>query len=53
MLGVVCWKARMLNVHPGSHRFLATRLDAIVSWLAGLSFWLAGLGASGPKMVSF
>ena len=56
VLGVEFIKARMPNVHPGSHPLLSARLAAIVfsgwleflpgwlklSWLSGASFWLAG-----------
>ena len=41
VLGVEFIKARMPNVHPGSHPLLSARLAAIVSWLAGVSSWLA------------
>ena len=35
-------KARMHNVHPGSHPLSFSRLAGIASWLAGVSSWLAG-----------
>ena len=42
VLGVEFRKARIPNVHPGSHPLLSARLAAIVAWLAGVSSWLAG-----------
>ena len=38
-------KARMHNVHPGSHPLSFSRLAGIASWLAGVSSWLAGVSS--------
>ena len=38
-------KARMHNVHPGSHPPSSSRLAGIASWLAGVSSWLAGVSS--------
>ena len=38
-------KARMHNVHPGSHPLSSSRLARIASWLAGVSSWLAGVSS--------
>ena len=38
-------RARMHNVHPGSHPLSSSRLAGIASWLAGVSSWLAGVSS--------